>query len=36
MHTYLAETVMEQDGRLVLQDVPFPKGEGFDAAYDNY
>lgn len=30
MHTYHAETVMEQDGQLVLRDVPFPKGERVD------
>lgn len=30
MHTYHAETVVEQDGRLVLRGVPFPKGERVD------
>lgn len=27
MHTYQAQTVVEQDGRLVLSGLPFPKGE---------
>jgi len=27
MHTYHAKTTVEQDGRLVLSGLPFPKGE---------
>jgi hypothetical protein len=27
MHTYHAQTIVEQDGRLVLSGLPFPKGE---------
>ncbi len=27
MHSYHAETVVEQDGRVTLSKVPFPKGE---------
>lgn len=27
MHTYHAETVVEEDGRVTLSNVPFPQGE---------